>query len=72
MTLDEMTQIILNHWKVHAKTAIKDWTPAELMEQARARAMLADAEMQSLAAVGVDRQTAWVDVRNSMALRAPA
>ncbi|WP_136057793.1 hypothetical protein [Candidatus Halocynthiibacter alkanivorans] len=71
MTREQISHTIMNFWRTEHGKAIAGWSPAQIQAQATAQAALTEAEMDALALIGLDRATAWIEVRNSMALRAP-
>lgn len=71
MTLGEIEATVLDHWLRCHRSTVSKWSAGDLERQAAAVAQLADAELQALERIGVDRLIAWPDVRNQMVLKAP-
>lgn len=71
MNLSGIKDTVIDHWLKHHRSKVSSWQTGELERQAAGVAKLAEAELQSLEQIGVDRQNAWPDIRNSMVLKAP-
>jgi hypothetical protein len=71
LTREQISHTIVNFWRSEHGKAIADWSQAQIQAQAAAQAALTEAEMDALTLIGLDRATAWIEVRNSMALQAP-
>lgn len=71
MTLDEMQQLTINHWRTHFRARVKAMGKEETLKQAMACAKLTRREMDSLKKVGLDEQTAWTEARNLFCLTSP-
>lgn len=56
MTLAEMTQLTLNHWRTHHRRAFREMTQQEAQKQAMACAHLTRKETDNLKEVGLDEE----------------
>lgn len=71
MTQTEMIQETMAHWLTYHRAALNKIPKAERLVQATACADLTRLEMDSLKAIGLDEETAWVEARNLFCLTAP-
>lgn len=71
MTLAEMQQITVNHWRTHFPAETRAVDKEQMLSQAMACAKLTRKEMDSLKEVGLDEETAWTETRNLFCLAPP-
>jgi hypothetical protein len=71
MTLEEMTQITLNHWMTNYPDRVKKLKAGWLEKQAQACARLTRKEMDMQILVGLDEETAWTEARAYFCLKPP-
>lgn len=71
MTEAEMIQETMAHWVTYHRAALNKMPKEERLEQATACARLTRMEMDSLKAIGLDEETAWVEARNLFCLTRP-
>ena len=64
-------QTTVEFWKSRYAADIQDWSQDQLNSRATAVAEEAQQEMQALAKVGLDHDSAWLEVRHSMVCKAP-
>ncbi len=70
MTIEEMQQETTNDWMTYHRRAAKT-LGIELLPQALAFAKLTRREMDSLKAIGLDEENAWLEARNLYCLAPP-
>lgn len=68
MTLDEMQQITLNHWRATDPARMKKLGPARVQEESRACASLTRLEMDTLKLGGMSEEEAWAESRHIFCL----
>jgi hypothetical protein len=71
MNLSGIKDTVIEHWLRYHRSKVSSWPTGELERQAAGVAQLAEAELQALEKIGVDRQNAWPDIRNSIVLKPP-
>ena len=68
MTLDEMQQITLNHWRATDPARMRKLGPARVQEESLACAKLTRLEMNTLTKGGMSEEEAWAEARNLFCL----
>ncbi len=66
MTLEEIKATLLVHWRTTHRKATQGLTEDRLERAVEAQAALVMAEIEALELIGVDRRTAWSDVKMAM------
>lgn len=68
MTLEEMQQITLNHWRATDPSRMKKLGPARVQEESLACAKLTRLEMDTLMKGGMSEEQAWTEARGIFCL----
>jgi hypothetical protein len=72
MTLEEMQQITINHWRATAPEKMRRWKPSTIARQSMACAKLTRMEMDTIKiGTGLTEEEAWQESRHLFCL-APA
>jgi hypothetical protein len=71
MTLAEMQQMTINHWRRHFPARVRAMGEKKTLDQAKACANLTRKAMDDLKEVGLDEETAWTETRNLYCLAPP-
>lgn len=69
MTIEEMQQITLNHWRARFPAMVKRTSPTTLLAESLASAKLTRMEMDTLMkGTGLSEQEAWAEARTLFCL----
>ena len=71
MTLAEIKEAILDHWRENYPQTARAQNPEWLDRQAKARAEMSQAEMRPYLSQGMSSAAAWSEVAPSMLTRCP-